>query len=111
MNLSASDIGFGNQTVNAELSYEITNTVTDYSSNSETKKFSVACEFVEDAFATSIWQFVVVSPDGHEKIKTKHYMCRYNEISNVAPVCPYNACDLTIDHFQCEVCKAGWQAP
>ncbi len=81
------------------ISYDISNSVTEYLETTSTTKFTVECEYVADAFATSIWQFVVVAPDGSEKIKTKNYMCRYNEIANEAPRCPYPACDIRSDHF------------
>jgi len=51
-----------------------------------------------------LWQFLVVAGDGTIATYTNHTVCRYGELYNVAPECPWNACD----NGDCSACKDDW---
>ena len=83
-----------------------TDTKSSYSSDfSET--YTVNCEDLpEGESGVGLWQFVVYSNDGTGTVATKHFMCRYGELYNQAPECPWTACSAD----QCKTCDASWKA-
>jgi len=52
-----------------------------------------------------LWQFVVSTSDGNLSTLTNHTVCRYGDLYNVAPACPWNVCA----NGDCSVCKDDWQ--
>jgi len=53
-----------------------------------------------------LWQFVVSTSDGSFSTFTNHTVCRYGDLYNVAPACPWNVCA----NGDCSVCNGDWQA-
>ena len=51
-----------------------------------------------------LWQFVVETGDQSVWTQTSHTVCRYDELYNVTPECPWNACA----NHDCSECKDGW---
>ena len=51
-----------------------------------------------------LWQFVMNSNDRSSTTYTKHTVCRYGDLYNVKPKCPWNACA----NGDCSVCKEDW---
>lgn len=39
-----------------------------------------------------LWQWVIESSDGQISVMTQHTVCRYGELYNTPPACPWNAC-------------------
>ena len=52
-----------------------------------------------------LWQFVVDNSDGSVMTQTRHTVCRYGELYNKSPNCPWNACA----NGDCSECLDGWQ--
>ena len=67
----------------------------------------VECSGAEGAAGgVGLWQFVVQSGDGSVATYTDHTVCRYGDLYNVAPDCPWNACA----NGDCSVCRDAWAA-
>ena len=49
----------------------------------------------------------MTSSDGSIKVMTEHSVCRYGELWNTPPMCPYFACQ---DADGCTRCSTGWAA-
>ena len=52
----------------------------------------------------SLYQWFVSTYDMQGHIMTYHTVCRYSELSNSAPSCPWNACR----NFDCSDCTHDW---
>lgn len=54
-----------------------------------------------------LWQWVIRdgSPNVNKFVQTPHLVCRYNDLYNVKPKCPWNACPGSGD---CSVCVTDW---
>ena len=53
-----------------------------------------------------LWQFVVTTSDGSLSTYTNHTVCRYGDLYNVAPACPWNACA----NGDCSECHGSYLA-
>ena len=70
-----------------------------------TQAKSISCSAGDDSTGVGLWQWVVASSDGSVNVMTEHSVCRYGELWNTPPLCPFFACE---DAAGCTSCKEGW---
>ena len=70
----------------------VTDTKSAYSYNYD-ETITFACDQLpEGESGVGLWQWKVYTSDGTGVTATNHYMCRYGDLYNVAPECPWTAC-------------------
>lgn len=53
-----------------------------------------------------LWQYVQESADGKTQVLSMHTVCRYGDLYNKSPRCPWNACT----NADCSECATDWTA-
>ena len=81
------------ETISSSMSATITtDTKSSYSYNFE-ETYTVNCEDLpEGESGVGLWQFMVYTNDGSGSVATNHFICRYGDLYNKAPQCPWTAC-------------------
>lgn len=86
---------------------ELTTDTTHAMSKDYSTDWSISC--TGDAGAeggVGLWQYVVTTSDGSLSTFTNHTVCRYGDLYNVAPACPWNVCA----NGDCSECNGDWMA-
>ena len=96
--------------VNTSFSSSIESATTTTLVKAQSETLSAQCDFIKDAWASALYQWVTESSDGKISVTTGYFMCRYNENVGTPPHCPAFACDNDSTYFQCERCVADWKA-
>ena len=92
------------ESLSLEFEQGFRNTVTSTCAISSKRTIEYDCGR-DDGQGHGLWQWMVRTEDGSIVAHTPHYICRSgNDIFNVAPACPWNACD----NGECTRCKSGW---
>ena len=90
--------------LSADFEQGFRNTVTNTCSISTKRTVEYTCG-QDDGQGHGLWQWMVRTHDNSIVAHTPHYACRSgNNIFNVAPSCPWNACA----NGDCTACKSGW---
>ena len=76
-------------------------------SKTETESRTVTCTTKEGIAGVGLFQWAVRSGDGATTVKTDHYQCRYGNLWNSPPACPWFGC---ADPDACTSCKTDWLA-
>ena len=110
MNSGFDFVGFGGDeaTISDEYAHAIISDTTLQINNDTVFTREVACNAGDSAEGVALWQFVVQNGDDDMWIETGHTVCRYGSLYNVAPKCPWNACDGSQAN-DCSVCKGDWE--
>ena len=102
-------IGFGpvgpkmKTKINASMQDTITTDTKSAYSYSYDETITFSCnDLPEGESGVGLWQWKVYTADGTGVTATNHYMCRYGDLYNVAPECPWTACSAD----QCKECSA-----
>ena len=74
--------------------------------SSANKTVKVNCKANNVEQGVSIWQWISTSNDQSSKVLTDHTVCRYGDLFNTEPACPYSACA----NDDCSVCADDWKA-
>ena len=86
---------------------ELTTDTTHAMSKDYSTEWSISCSGnVGVDGGVGLWQYVVTTSNGGLSTFTNHTVCRYGDLYNVAPACPWNVCA----NGDCSACNGNWQA-
>ena len=103
------DFSVSSSSVELSLGYESDLTTDTTHAMTKDSSIDLYIECTGDSGAdggVGLWQFVVTTSDGNVSTFTNHTVCRYGDLYNVAPACPWNACA----NGDCSVCNGDWEA-
>ena len=102
-------IEFESSSVSESYKASITNDATVSMNADINVTTTVPCNAQESESGVALWQWFVQQGDPEKQwsmVMTPQYYCRYGELANVAPACPWPACD----NGDCSVCKTDWNS-
>ena len=93
-------------TISEEYSAEIYYDTTQTYSYDIAAEFTIPCTAKSEKGGVGLCQYVSETNNGDAKVLTTHTVCRYGDLYNVAPACPWNACA----NSDCSECRTDWKA-
>ena len=108
------DIKFGTEEEGGDESYKLTETYRKSTEHSATSSmtysfdltYKVSCTAKPGVEGVGLWQQVTEGTDSKFRAWDTKTICRYGDMWNTAPACPYSAC---ID-AECLTCADDWKA-
>ena len=102
-------IGFGEDSLSENLTEtfrEMTSTSTSHSMTySFDVTYKVSCTEKSGTEGVGLFQQVTEGTDGKARVWSTKTLCRYGDLWNTKPECPYEACA----DAECTTCKDGWK--